>query len=48
MLSGAHASARVTMISGITEILNLSVAKLSLGINEQDLTGDLVVLLQTR
>lgn len=32
VLSGSHASARVTMISGIAEILNLSVAKLSLGV----------------
>jgi hypothetical protein len=44
MLRSPHASARIAMISGIAEILNLSVAKLSLGIHEQDLAGNLVVL----
>ena len=48
MLSGAHASARVAMIRGVAEILYLGVSKLSLGINEQDFAGDLVVLLHTR
>ena len=48
MLSGAHTSARVTMISGIAEVLYLGVAKFSLGIHEQDFAGDLVVLFHNK
>ena len=44
MLGGPHTSARVTMISGVTEVLYLGVAKFGFGIHEQDFAGDLVVL----
>ena len=47
MLGSAHASARITVVGGVTEILYLSIAKLSLGIHEQDFASDLVVLLKT-
>jgi len=48
MLGSTYASARITMVGGVTEILYLSVAKLRLRIHEQDFAGDLVVLLHTR
>jgi hypothetical protein len=44
VLGSAYASACVAVVSGIAEVLYLSIAELGLGIYEQDLAGDLVVL----
>jgi hypothetical protein len=45
VLGGSHARGRVAVVGCVAEVLDLGVADFGLGVYEQDLAGDLVVLL---
>jgi hypothetical protein len=45
VLSGSHARGRVAVVGCVAEVLDLGVADFGFGVYEEDLAGDLVVLL---
>ena len=48
MLGGSHAGGGVAVVGCVAEVLDLGVADFGLGVDEEDLAGDLVVLFRSR